>query len=357
MDQQPNLNLPWVESAFFARELAARADGLTPDQRRVATDFHDQGYVAIERLIPHRLCDAIVAEVDPMFDDPEAIHWRRVQDAWAAGASAVRELATLPAVQDLLRLLYERRPIPFQTLDFKWGTQQQGHSDSIHFSCLPARYMCGVWVALEDVDEDNGPLFYYPGSHRLPELTVYDLGFSAGTSSYNYYEWFQQELMNELGFTSIEFHAKKGDALVWSSNVVHGGKPVLDESSTRWSQVTHYYFDDCIYYSPMHSESPTGELFLRDVVDLNTMGYVAHSYNGDTVSTLLLKNGRSRISLRGDLPPETVRHPQVLPLDVAMANLVRSVESYRLGQKLLRPVHKLRQLARRSENPGGRPLL
>ena len=301
MDQQPNVNLPWVESPFFARELAARADGLTPDQERVAIGFHDDGYVAIEQLIPHRLCDAIVAEIDPIFDDPEV---QRVQDAWAEGANAVRDLATFPAVQDLLRLLYERQPIPFQTLDFKWGTQQPGHSDSIHFSCLPPRYMCGVWVALEDVDEDNGPLFYYPGSHRLPELTAYDLGVSAGYSSYNYYERFQQELMNELGLAPIEFHAKKGDALVWSSNVVHGGKPVLDESSTRWSQVTHYYFDDCIYYSPMHSEAPTGELFLRDVVDLNTMEPVAHNYNRATVSTLLLENGRSRISLSGHLPPE-----------------------------------------------------
>ena len=26
--------------------------------------------------------------------------------------------------------------------------------------------MCGVWVALEEVTPDNGPLCYYPGSHR-----------------------------------------------------------------------------------------------------------------------------------------------------------------------------------------------
>lgn len=26
--------------------------------------------------------------------------------------------------------------------------------------------MCGVWVALEQIDEDNGPLVYFPGSHQ-----------------------------------------------------------------------------------------------------------------------------------------------------------------------------------------------
>jgi ectoine hydroxylase-related dioxygenase (phytanoyl-CoA dioxygenase family) len=36
--------------------------------------------------------------------------------------------------------------------------------------------MCGVWVALEDIDMGNGPLIYYPGSHRVPEVTMKELG-------------------------------------------------------------------------------------------------------------------------------------------------------------------------------------
>ena len=33
---------------------------------------------------------------------------------------------------------------------------------------MPEGFMCGVWVALEDMDMENGPLVYYPGSHKLP---------------------------------------------------------------------------------------------------------------------------------------------------------------------------------------------
>jgi ectoine hydroxylase-related dioxygenase (phytanoyl-CoA dioxygenase family) len=44
--------------------------------------------------------------------------------------------------------------------------------------------MCGVWIALEDVDERNGPLVYLPGSHKLPELylTNFGLGVHGGSN-------------------------------------------------------------------------------------------------------------------------------------------------------------------------------
>ena len=34
---------------------------------------------------------------------------------------------------------------------------------------------------------------------------------------------------------------------------------VRDPESTRLSQVTHYYFEDCVYYKPVHSDTALGE--------------------------------------------------------------------------------------------------
>ncbi len=87
---------PWVESPFFARELAARSTHLTPQQIALATEYHDQGYVALEQLVPHELCDRIKAEIEPMFDEPYALEHRRVPDAWQRGAASVLELASPP---------------------------------------------------------------------------------------------------------------------------------------------------------------------------------------------------------------------------------------------------------------------
>ena len=39
--------------------------------------------------------------------------------------------------------------------------------------------MCGVWIALEDIHEDSGPLIYYPKSHRSPYINAKDLDLSS----------------------------------------------------------------------------------------------------------------------------------------------------------------------------------
>jgi Phytanoyl-CoA dioxygenase (PhyH) len=173
----------------------------------------------------------------------------------------------------------------------------------MHFSCLPARFMCGVWVACEDTDENNGPLFYYPGSHRLPELSGYDLGSSVDDYFYPSYERVLHQLMTELGYKPVEFHARMGDALIWASNLVHGGRPVRTDGRTRWSQVSHYMFEGCIYYQPHSSEIPTGEYRMLDIIDLNTLEPVPSSYNGRPISVVPMANKRARLWF-GEPPPE-----------------------------------------------------
>jgi hypothetical protein len=361
----PRMNLPWVESPFFEREIALREDSMPKEVLGLAKQYHEQGYVALEQLVPHEICDRVRLQLEQVFDEDDmVVQHRRAQDAWKRGADAVLELATLAPVCEMLSMLYERKPIPFQTLGFKWGTQQGGHSDSIHFSSLPARYMCGVWVALEDTGPENGPLFYYPGSQRLPEFNAFDLGqrfdgpgddfpafFKTLDSFQHELEDLQRALMRELEIEPIEFHAKKGDALLWSSNVVHGGQQVIALDSTRWSQVTHYFFEDCIYYAPLWSDTVAGELFLKEVVDLSTMHVVPHTYNGSPVTIDHLSNGRSRISVaseRSDSSSEAVLRAE-LTKTAAEAERLRTSPSYRLGNTLLKPFRAARRLVAPTE--------
>ena len=280
------MNLPWIESPFFDEIVDSQQ--LSEDQRKLAREYNKNGFIVVKDAFSDDLLEEVKSEMhtkgfNPDFKTDIPRNEQRVQDLWMH-SDPVKQVASSPVIIDTLKMLYGRDAIPFQTLNFPVGSQQRAHSDTIHFSSLPARFMCGVWVALEDISEEQGPVFYYPGSHKLPE---YDFShFKVSVEDTNYYDYpsyedFIEKIVTTSGYPKKLFEAKKGDALIWSSNIIHGGSPVLKEKSTRYSQVTHYYFKDCIYYTPMLSNMVTNELFLRhDVKDIRTGEVVPQSFNG-----------------------------------------------------------------------------
>ncbi|MFI5159161.1 MAG: phytanoyl-CoA dioxygenase family protein [Sphingobacteriales bacterium] len=289
-------NFPWVESPFF--DDLVKAKKLSNEQRQFVNDYHKNGYIVISGLLAPSLIDSVKEEAEHKgFNSSFPIKTQRddtrVQDLWKVSAPT-KELAIYPQVLEILELLYDRPAIPFQTLNFRVGTQQRAHSDTIHFSSLPARFMCGVWVALENITEENGPVFYYPGSHRLPEYDFSQIRSAAETTSYEHYEQYEdfiEKIVEVNKFEKKKFLSKKGDLLIWSSNILHGGSPVIKPGSTRWSQVTHYFFKDCYYYTPMLSNMVTHELYLRNsLVDIKSGQKVHQSYNGEELNAIRTNN-------------------------------------------------------------------
>lgn len=281
------LNLPWVESPFFHKILAEKT--LTPEQVALAVHYHTEGFAVLKAGIDTTLIDQTIDDIKNEYPANVGEEPSRHQDLWKTHPK-VRDIASQPQILSVLQFLYDRKPIPFQTLNFKFGTQQRAHSDTIHFSSLPAKFMCGVWVALEDTNADNGPLFYYPRSHRSEEFNYFNIGIEAKKdfSEYKEYEDFMEAFMDSRQYERREIHMNKGDVLIWSSNLVHGGSPIRKPNATRWSQVTHYYFEGCMYYSPRFSDMFAGNLNLRNVVDIGTGQIVQHTRNGqpfDTINT------------------------------------------------------------------------
>jgi hypothetical protein len=229
---------------------------LLPEQR---LEFRQQGYVVIDSGIPAATLDALVDELRPYFgaertDAPGAAmsSENRIQDFWPT-SPRVHALATAPKVLSALRELYDREPKPFQTLNFWKGTEQAVHSDSIHFNSEPAGLMCGVWIALEDIGPDQGPLVYYPGSQDLPEMDFADFGLPIGYEHYGRYEQALAEFIEQRRLQPAFGEIRKGQALIWSATTLHGGSPQLDRDLTRWSQVTHYYFAGARPWRPGYS--------------------------------------------------------------------------------------------------------
>jgi len=282
--------VPDVESPLF--ETVFTRKNVSSETMRVARDLRENGFAVIDFPDPefNAIAARIIEVLSPQYNW-EA--WRagkqrdlRVQDAWA-NVPEVKRIASNPAILDLLRDLYGRRAFPFQTLNFAVGTQQHYHSDSIHFSSCPERFMVGVWVALEDIDAESGPLVYYPGSHKLPIFTNEQLGVLpdwSGTNPHSHYPRYEQAweaLVEALDLKPMYFHAKKGQALIWSANLLHGGAAQRDKRRTRWSQVTHYYFEDCCYYTPLGSVPFLDTIHFRNnIVDISTGEYMRNRLVG-----------------------------------------------------------------------------
>ncbi|MGB3797139.1 MAG: phytanoyl-CoA dioxygenase family protein [Alteraurantiacibacter sp.] len=284
--------VPRIESPLFARD--ALTD-LSEMERTVARDLNRQGFAVID--FPDAEIDARIERIQrhlgPQFgipfDSPQADktrNKRRLQDAWQDDED-VRAIAANPGVLDLLGKLYGRSAFPFQTLNFPVGTQQAAHSDSVHFSSLPERFMCGVWLAMEDVTAEAGPLFYHPGSHRWPIVTnalIGRRGFgSEEKSAQDPYDKAWQALCEAHDSKPQTFLARKGQALIWTANLLHGGSRQTDPSLTRWSQVTHYYFEDCIYYTPAFSDEIVGQLAKREIVAIHDGEPRPNRYLGELI--------------------------------------------------------------------------
>ena len=337
--------VPLIESMLFAASLDDM--GLSSREREIALQLNEKGFAVFDfpdEDIDQRI-DRIIAALTPEYD---LEHYRahgaarkdqRVQDAWRTNED-VRAIAANTVVTDLLSKLYGRRAFPFQTLNFPVGTQQHIHSDSIHFSSIPERFMCGVWLAMEDIHPDAGPLVYYPGSHKWP--IVYNdmigkvIGAGADFMAQKPYEDVWDALVEASGAKPELFRPQKGQALIWAANLLHGGSRQNDPMRTRWSQVTHYYFDDCAYYTPAFSDPLMGNLDLRQIVDITT-GQPAPNIYVDRPVEQVERRGPSvgaaqPAPVRGKTPPdfEAKRYLALNP-DVAAARVDARKHYLRFG--------------------------
>ena len=285
--------VPHIESPFFAKFFAAPE--IDAETRRIAYDLHTKGYAVID--FPEEDFAAMAQRIQqnllPHYDFER---WKqighaagnslRLPDAWKFDAD-VKRIACNSRILELLSTLYGAQAWPFQTLNFPVGTQQHFHSDSVHFSSVPERFMCGVWVALEDVDENNGPLQYSPGSHQWPIYVNEHIGRCvsemSGKVTQVLYEEMWRALVEEKQAKFEPFFAKKGQALIWAANLMHGGCKQLDPERTRWSQVTHYFFDNCAYYTPMLSDPVYGHTNFRKVRNIATGEIMPQRYAGYTI--------------------------------------------------------------------------
>lgn len=217
-------------------------------------DFEENGFAIINNYLSPQLADAANEEIERLIEHKKVNFKYGNKIMFAIHQS--KRLYNIGNDQQLLELLsalLKGNAVLFQSINFLKGSEQETHSDSIHMTTYPLGGLLGVWIALEDIDEQNGPLHYYPGSHKLPYYLNKDYNNEGnklfiGDKDYDSYEKMLEEKITALQLKKETLKIKKGDLLIWHANLLHGGEKHLDKQRTRKSMVLHYYNENCVCY-------------------------------------------------------------------------------------------------------------
>jgi hypothetical protein len=269
------MDIPWIESPFF--ESIMENSNYTEEEEKILRYYNQHGYVVIDLELTEDYIENLLMMVHEELEniktqDPR-YHYSdspRIFEGWKNNPY-ILELARHPKIISTLEFLYGRKPIPFQTINFLKGSNQPLHQDAIHFYTQPERWMVGTWTALQDMTKDCGPLNIVPGSHKWPFYDFQSINlekpeFGQQFGNYQEYENFLVQLLKVMNKEKINWLGKKGQTLIWASNLLHGGAPITNPNSTRYAQATHFYFEGCDhYYSPLFSNKSKGVFSEKDL--------------------------------------------------------------------------------------------
>jgi ectoine hydroxylase len=255
--KEHNPEIPWIDQPDALEKIMQHADfeHFTPDVQQQILHFVENGYMILRGWLSPEKVDDINADIDRLLQSGKTdfnFTGRKIMAAFNQ-SDIINHYFRQPEMLHLLSFLLGKKALPFHTINFLEGSEQRAHSDSIHMTTEPEGYLIATWTALEDCTDENGPLFYYPKSHRLPFIMSnnFDSGSSRwllGAESNKRYEDKIEAVIQNNTFLKEYFYAKKGDVLIWHANLIHGGSPIKTKGTTRKSMVAHYFAEGVICY-------------------------------------------------------------------------------------------------------------
>ncbi len=278
---------PWLDQpgAFEAVQSKFDAGEITAEQAEQCRYWSQNGYIVIPKLFDHSTLDVVWSGYEEAIrkgsikllpesaadDDPHPGRFLNPHKKVAAFCRILKH----PGLLEWIRLLTGHAPKALQTIASHKGSQQGVHSDSIHMTTYPLGYITAAWIAFEDIHPGCGPLVYYPGSHKLPylfskdvDITENDFKREGYTSYHDRYEPRIMELIETHKIEPHYFHARKGDALIWHANLLHGGSARREMPLSRRAVVCHFFVKGAFVYHDLAAarsrQQYMGTCMLRD---------------------------------------------------------------------------------------------
>lgn len=251
-------DIPWLDRPDAKQLLVQHPDYKTfsTKTQEQIVNFIEKGYMVLKGFHKEEDIENLNRDIEKLLEKNKTdfnYTGKKIMDAFQLSETANQHFFKHPELIKLLNFVMGKKVVPFQTINFIEGSEQRAHSDFIHMTSEPRGYLVAAWTALEDCHRGNGPLFFYPGSHRLPYILCedYDSGntkWKIGDNSYKKYEDRIEDLIREKQLQKQYFLGNKGDVFIWHANLLHGGSPITQKGATRKSMVAHYFCEDVICY-------------------------------------------------------------------------------------------------------------
>src|SRR5262245_11803096 len=250
------MSLPWFMQPD-AREVAL-SRLCPPGVRPIANEFLEKGFAVIPGGASDALCDHLVERFrtfERVHADKLAPfrladgHWPRLVNIHLSMPELFDLFSQTTLAMGLQDFLLGTETCLYTSLFYERGSTQPLHRDTPYFCTRPEYRYFGMWVALEDVDEDNGPLMVMEGGHLLPELDraaiareVLGEGAAIPPDSMPLFDTYQKRVADQghaVGLKVYNVPVRKGSTIIWHPQLPHGGAPIRDVKRTRFSFVMH----------------------------------------------------------------------------------------------------------------------
>ncbi|HEX3431399.1 MAG TPA: phytanoyl-CoA dioxygenase family protein [Rhizomicrobium sp.] len=153
----------------------------------------------------------------------------------------IRKCVQYKPLLNILKRCLGGEPLICNSLNFLYGSQQPQHYDTWYMPPPVENAMAVASICLDDVTPDNGPLFYYPGSHRIPPFRFSHGRLEMVPQEMGECEKYVRASLASFSMRERQFYGKRGDVFIWHAQLLHGGAPIRDLSATRRSLVTHFW--------------------------------------------------------------------------------------------------------------------
>lgn len=147
--------------------------------------FHERGWLVVEGVYRSEEADEVarlaVETADAITEDESMPGY--LLDRSESGETAARKIdnpylrnplfrdfALDGRLREMLRRITGEEPLLKSDQLFmkppRFGSEKPYHQDNFYFRCTPGGHVITAWIALDDVDEENGCLRYISGSHK-----------------------------------------------------------------------------------------------------------------------------------------------------------------------------------------------